>query len=198
MGCHFLLQGIILTQGSNLGSPHCRQILYHLSHQGSPKGKSVTHEGKKGDAGEDMLLQAPAELAVRSSSCYANILAPSSASCSLLCHLVAQLYLTLYDTINCSSPLTTRLLHQRVFPGKNTGVGFISFSWGSSWPRCWTCIISSTGRQTPHHWATKEALPPGPAQSQLPTLGIRRWSDWLHLIIESIRKSCVSSWGTET
>ena len=132
MGCHFLLQGIILTQGSNLGSPHCRQMLYHLSHQGSPKGKSVTHEGKKGDAGEDMLLQAPAELAVRSSSCYANILAPSSASCSLLCHLVAQLYLTLYDTINCSSPLTTRLLHQRVFPGKNTGVGFISFSWGSS------------------------------------------------------------------
>ena len=23
-----------LTQGSNLGLPHCRQILYHLSHQG--------------------------------------------------------------------------------------------------------------------------------------------------------------------
>ena len=26
----------ILTQGSNLGLLHCRQILYHLSHQGSP------------------------------------------------------------------------------------------------------------------------------------------------------------------
>ena len=26
------------TQGSNLGLPHCRQTLYHLSHQGSPKG----------------------------------------------------------------------------------------------------------------------------------------------------------------
>ena len=24
------------TQGSNPGLPHCRQILYHLSHQGSP------------------------------------------------------------------------------------------------------------------------------------------------------------------
>ena len=36
VGCHFLLQGIFLTQGSNLGLPHCRQILYHLSHQGSP------------------------------------------------------------------------------------------------------------------------------------------------------------------
>ena len=30
----FLLQGIFLTQGSNSGLPHCRQTLYHLSHQG--------------------------------------------------------------------------------------------------------------------------------------------------------------------
>ena len=36
VGCHFLLQEIFLTQGSNLGLLHCRQILYHLSHQGSP------------------------------------------------------------------------------------------------------------------------------------------------------------------
>ena len=35
VGCHFLLQGIFLTQGSNLSFLHCRQILYHLSHQGS-------------------------------------------------------------------------------------------------------------------------------------------------------------------
>ena len=37
VGCHFLLQGILLTQGSNPGLPHCRQSLYHLSHQGSPE-----------------------------------------------------------------------------------------------------------------------------------------------------------------
>ena len=36
MGSHSLLQGIFLTQGSNPGLLHCRQILYHLSHQGSP------------------------------------------------------------------------------------------------------------------------------------------------------------------
>ena len=30
------LQGIFQTQGLNLGLLHCRQILYHLSHQGSP------------------------------------------------------------------------------------------------------------------------------------------------------------------
>ena len=29
--------GIFPTQGSNPGLPHCRQILYHLSHQGSPR-----------------------------------------------------------------------------------------------------------------------------------------------------------------
>ena len=29
VGCHSLLQGIFLTQGSNLGLPHCRQTLYH-------------------------------------------------------------------------------------------------------------------------------------------------------------------------
>ena len=36
--CHFLLQGIFLTQGSNLDLLHCRQILSYLSHQGSPGG----------------------------------------------------------------------------------------------------------------------------------------------------------------
>ena len=36
MGCHALLQGIFPTQGSNPGLLHCRGILYHLSHQGSP------------------------------------------------------------------------------------------------------------------------------------------------------------------
>ena len=35
VGCsHSLLQGIFLTQGLNPGLPHCRQSLYHLSHQG--------------------------------------------------------------------------------------------------------------------------------------------------------------------
>ena len=32
-----LLQGILPTQESNPGLPHCRQILYQLSHKGSPR-----------------------------------------------------------------------------------------------------------------------------------------------------------------
>ena len=35
MGCHFFLQRIFPTQGSNPDLLHCRQTLYHLSHQGS-------------------------------------------------------------------------------------------------------------------------------------------------------------------
>ena len=35
--CHSLLQRLFLTQGSNLGLLQSGKILYHLSHQGSPK-----------------------------------------------------------------------------------------------------------------------------------------------------------------
>ena len=35
VGCRALLQGIFPTQGLNPGLPNCRQIFYHLSHQGS-------------------------------------------------------------------------------------------------------------------------------------------------------------------
>ena len=40
MGCHFLLQRIFPTQGSNprlLCPLHCRRVLYPLRHQGSPQ-----------------------------------------------------------------------------------------------------------------------------------------------------------------
>ena len=45
MGCHALLQGVFLTQGSNLGFLDCRWIPYHLSHQGNSKEpfKCVSH-----------------------------------------------------------------------------------------------------------------------------------------------------------
>ena len=37
VGSLFLLQGIFPTQGSNPGLPHCRRILYQLSHKRSPR-----------------------------------------------------------------------------------------------------------------------------------------------------------------
>ena len=44
VGCHLFLQGIFLTQGTNLGLPHCWQMLYHLSHQGSPDYREGTSQ----------------------------------------------------------------------------------------------------------------------------------------------------------
>ena len=44
VGCHFLLQGIFPTQGSNPGLLHCRRLLYRLSYKGSPIHKYIhTH-----------------------------------------------------------------------------------------------------------------------------------------------------------
>ena len=37
VGSLSLLQGIFPTQGVNPGLPHCRQILYQLSHRGGPR-----------------------------------------------------------------------------------------------------------------------------------------------------------------
>ena len=49
VGCHFLLQGIFSTQGSNPGLPHCRQTLYHLSHHDLSRAKgSLVFEGEFG------------------------------------------------------------------------------------------------------------------------------------------------------
>ena len=41
VGSHSLLQGIFPTQGSNLGLPRCRRILYQLNHQESPTSLKV-------------------------------------------------------------------------------------------------------------------------------------------------------------
>ena len=51
-----LLQGIFPTQGLNPGLPHCRQILYQLSHKGSPfHAKRGTIKDRNGlDLAEDI------------------------------------------------------------------------------------------------------------------------------------------------
>ena len=40
-GCHVLLQGIFLTQGSNPGLPHCGQMVYPLSHTNEAEHKDL-------------------------------------------------------------------------------------------------------------------------------------------------------------
>ena len=40
VGCHAPLQGIFPIQGSNPGFPHCRQIIYHLTHTSNRQSKN--------------------------------------------------------------------------------------------------------------------------------------------------------------
>ena len=60
VGCHALLQGIFLTQGSNPGLLLCRWVLYHLSHQGSwqkfPKISCIKTAQFWRSSGEDIVL----------------------------------------------------------------------------------------------------------------------------------------------
>ena len=49
VGCHFLLQGIFPTQGSNPGLLLCRQMLYPLSHQGSLNYHYIYENGTRID-----------------------------------------------------------------------------------------------------------------------------------------------------
>ena len=55
-----LLQGVVPTQGSNPGLPHCRRVLYHLSHQGSPitglRSPSCSLQKGCGDSGSGVVL----------------------------------------------------------------------------------------------------------------------------------------------
>ena len=60
MGYHALLQGIFPTQRSNSGLPHCRWILYHLSHQGSPNDQP-SNIIKLGWMPYELCLQLPLE-----------------------------------------------------------------------------------------------------------------------------------------
>ena len=61
VGCHALLQGIFPTQGSNSGLPHCRQILYHLSRQGSTRILAgEAHPFSRGSSHQGIKLGSPA------------------------------------------------------------------------------------------------------------------------------------------
>ena len=59
VGSRSLLQGIFPTQGSSPGLPHCRRILYQLSHQGSPNIRKLS-----------LSSSSPAKLTACSLPCY--------------------------------------------------------------------------------------------------------------------------------
>ena len=144
MGCHFLLQGIFPTQGSNPGLAHCRQTLYPLSHEGSLQGLHIyTWRVPKGD------LLMTCRVAVVLSTIH--IMFKLFCCCS-----VAESYQTLLlpDGLWLARPL-----YPWDFSGKNTGVGCHFLLQGIFPNQRWTCV-SCIGRRIGsilYHWATWKA-----------------------------------------
>ena len=68
VGSLSLLQGIFPTQGLKPGLPHCRQILYQLSHKGSP-AMSNLRKNKAGKGRERNIRRAAAAAAESPQSC---------------------------------------------------------------------------------------------------------------------------------
>ena len=64
MGSPSLLQGIFPTQGSNPGLPRCRQILYQLSHNGSPEAAELNVSGSRSPIGLQIRCKMLARAAV--------------------------------------------------------------------------------------------------------------------------------------
>ena len=113
VGCYALLQGIFPTLGLNSGLPHCKWILYQLSHQGSP-----------------WILQWVACLFSRGTSWPRNW---TSVSCIAggffiswavnlsfmflyCCSLVTKSCLTLCDLMDCNTPVSSVLHYPLEFP----------------------------------------------------------------------------------
>ena len=86
-----LLQGIFPTQGSNPGLPHCRQILYQLSHKGSPI--TLEWEAYPFSRGSSTPRNWTGSPALQADSLPTELFSLVAQSCPTLCH-----------PMNCSTP----------------------------------------------------------------------------------------------
>ena len=87
--CHFLLQGILLTQGLNPGLLHCTQILYHLSYREVPhlfyKWKYISFDCAESFSG--FQLCAPVDCNLSGSSVHGDSLGKNT---GVDCHALLQ------------------------------------------------------------------------------------------------------------
>ena len=86
VGSRSLLQGIFPTQGLHPGLPHCRQILYHLSHQGSPMRSSNLPTQRKTHTGPQEHNEREIWLVLNCSSFWLLLLQPSLVYNHNICH----------------------------------------------------------------------------------------------------------------
>ena len=124
-----LLQGIFPTQGSNPGLPHCRRILYLLSHKGIPRILEwVTYSFSRGSSWPRNRSRV---------SCFAGGFFTNQAIREALKVKVAQSYPSLFGPMDYTVHgfLQARILEWVAFP----------FSRGSSQPRDWSQVSVIAG-----------------------------------------------------
>ena len=141
----FLSPGVFPTQGLNPGLPHCRRILYCLSHQGSPRILVwVAYPFSRGPSRSRNWTWV---------SCIAGGFFASWATRWWWFSLILKLCSTLCDPMDYSPPGSSvhGILQARILDGVA-----ISFSRGSSRPRNRTQVSYIAGRFFTN-WAMREA-----------------------------------------
>ena len=117
VGSLSLLQGIFPTQGPNPGLPHCRWILYQLSHKGSPRILEwVAYPFSSGSSWP----RNRSEVSCITGRFFTNWTMREAlvhGGCLLSCFSHVWLFVTLW-TVTRQAPLSTW------FSSKNTGVGY--------------------------------------------------------------------------
>ena len=104
VGSHALLQGIFPIQGSNLGLPHCRRILYCLSHKGSIINNILLYT-----------IQGIKNLSLPYCYCSAPLSSTISLSLPNLCPLSWQYYPTISSSAAPFSSALNLFQHQGLF-----------------------------------------------------------------------------------
>ena len=99
VGSHSLLQVFFPTQGSNPGLPHCRGILYQLSHQGSPNIPNIRKLS--------LSSSPPAKLTGCSLPCYIQGTVHGTASSPCPCSLPPGIWLFLKSSAATYLPKAT-------------------------------------------------------------------------------------------
>ena len=126
MGSHSRLQGIFPAQESNLGLPHCRQILHCLRHQGGPK--VYVFSGGRTEAGRwwhEVGKKVSEETGQSISSVYYAVTAGEGSKEQvfrlfpvrmLCCFSHVQLFATLW-ALTCQAPLSKGFSRQEYWSG---------------------------------------------------------------------------------
>ena len=119
VGCLFLLQGIFLTQGSNPGLLYCRQILYHLNHQGSYLSSAQFSRSVMSNS----LL--PHELQRARPPCPSATpgVHPNSCPLSRWCHLTISSSVVPFSSCLQSFPTSGSFQMRQLFPSDGQSIG---------------------------------------------------------------------------